>query len=130
MADTRLKPTDVEMQVLSVLWQNGPSTARQVLQAMPDRKIRAYTTVLTVMQVMEKKGLLSHTRQGMAHIYKPKVTKRDVLRPMMRGLVERIFGGSTSAAVQQLLSETDVTADELAKIREMLRDHERGRGGK
>lgn len=127
MADARFKPTDVELQVLSVLWQSGPSTARQVLEAMPDRKARAYTTVLTVMQVMEKKGLLTHTRQGMAHIYKPAVTRRQVLRPMMRGLVERVFGGSTSAAVQQLLSETDVTAEELAKIREMLREHELGR---
>ena len=70
MAEKRVKPTDVELQVLSVLWQRGPSTARQVLEAMPDGKARAYTTVLTVMQVMEK-GLLTHTREGMAQSYKP-----------------------------------------------------------
>ena len=53
-----VKPSDLEMQVLSVLWERGPSTAREVLEAMPDGKKRAYTSVLSVMQVMEKKGLL------------------------------------------------------------------------
>ena len=126
MARRQAKPTDVELQVLSVLWERGPSTARQVLEAMPDGKARAYTTVLTVMQVMEKKQLLTHTRDGMAHVYKPAITKRQVLRPMMKSLVQRLFGGSTSAAVQQLLSESDVTAEELAKIRHLLTEHERG----
>jgi predicted transcriptional regulator len=126
MARLQAKPTDVELQVLSVLWERGPSTARQVLEAMPDGKARAYTTVLTVMQVMEKKQLLTHTRDGMAHVYKPAITKRQVLRPMMKSLVQRLFGGSTSAAVQQLLSESDVTAEELTKIRHLLAEHERG----
>jgi predicted transcriptional regulator len=126
MARSQAKPTDVELQVLTVLWERGPSTARQVLEAMPDGKARAYTTVLTVMQVMEKKQMLTHTRDGMAHVYKPAITKRQVLRPMMKSLVQRLFGGSTSAAVQQLLSESDVTAEELAKIRHLLAEHERG----
>jgi predicted transcriptional regulator len=130
MAKSRsAKPSELELQVLSVLWRSGPSTARQVLEALPDGKARAYTTALTVMQVMEKKGLLTHTRDessGMAHVYRPAVTKRQVLRPMLRALVERVFGGSTSAAVQQLLDETDVTAEDFAEIREMLRQRETG----
>ena len=130
MAEPKGKPSDLELQVLSVLWGRGPSTARQVLEAMPDGKARAYTTVLTVMQVMEKKGLLTHTRDGVAHVYKPAVSKRQVLRPLLRGLVERIFGGSTSAAVQQLLAETDVTEADLARIRDLLREHEQGDRGK
>lgn len=130
MPESPAKPSELEMQVLAVLWDRGPSTARHVLEALPDGKARAYTTVLTVLQVMEKKGLVSHTRSGTAHVYQPAVSKRQVLRPMLRGLVQRVFGGSTSAAVQQLLSETDVSADELAKIRELLRAHEQGKRGK
>jgi BlaI family transcriptional regulator, penicillinase repressor len=130
MAEPKGKPSDLELQVLSVLWDRGPSTARQLLEAMPDGKARAYTTVLTVMQVMEKKGLLTHTRDGVAHVYKPAVSKRQVLRPLLRGLVQRIFGGSTSAAVQQLLAETDVTEADVAHIRELLREHEQGDRGK
>jgi BlaI family transcriptional regulator, penicillinase repressor len=115
-------PSDLELQVLSVLWKKGPCTARQVLDAMPDKKKRAYTTVLTVMQVMEKKGLLSHTRDGMANVYKPSLSRAQILRPILRGWVTKIFGGSPSAAIQQLLSDTEVDDAELAKIQALVKD--------
>ena len=121
MAPATGKPSDLELQVLSVLWDRGPSTAREVLGALPDGKARAYTTVLTVMQVMEKKGLLRHSRQKTAHLYSPAVNRRRILRPLLRGLVSRVFGGSPSAAVQHLLAETEINEQELAKIRELLR---------
>lgn len=120
------KPSDLEMQVLSLLWRNGPSTVRQVLEAMPDGRPRAYTTILSVMQVMEKKGLLNHTRDGLANVYRPKVSRQKVLGPMLRGLVRNVFGGSTSAAMQHLLSETNVSEEELAEIRDMLDRAEEG----
>jgi predicted transcriptional regulator len=129
MRAAKVKPSELELQVLSVLWGRGPSTARQVLDALADGKARAYTTVLTVLQVMEKKGLLTHTRDGVTHVYKPALSRRQVVGPLLRGLVERVFGGSTSAAVQHLLDDTDVTADDVERIRGMLREHERGKNG-
>ena len=105
-------------------------TARAVLEALSEEKARAYTTVLSVLQMMEKKGLVTHTRLGMAHVYKPMVTQRQVFRPLLRGWVERLFGGSTSAAVQQLLKETDVSDEELTQIQAVLRDHQKSRQGK
>ena len=81
---SKVKPSDLEMQILSVLWERGPSTAREVLEAMPDGKKRAYTTILSAMQVMEKKGLLGHTSRGVAHVYRPAVTKRKVIQPFAR----------------------------------------------
>ena len=62
------------MQVLSVLWGRGASTVREVMEAMPDGKARAYTTILSVLQVMEKKGLLSHVAEGNAHVYQARVS--------------------------------------------------------
>ncbi len=121
------KPSELELQVLAVLWERGPSTAREVLAAMPDGKERAYTTILTVMQVMEKKGLLSHTRQGIAHVYRPAVSRRQVLRPLLRGLVQRVFGGSPSAVVQHLLDETAVSPEELDRIRRLIEEHGSGK---
>ena len=118
------KPSDLELQVLSVLWDKGPSTVREVLFAMPDGKQRAYTTALSVMQVMEKKGLLTHDVKGRTHVYRPTVTRRQTLRPMLRGLVKNVFGGSTATAVQHLLRETDVSGRELAEIRRLLREQE------
>lgn len=116
-----VKPSDLEIQILSVLWDKGASSAREVLQAMPDRKKRAYTSVLSVMQVMEKKGLLKHTNRGVAHVYSPAVSKRTVIRPFMRKVLNEVFGGRPSAMMQALLTETTVSDTELAQIHKLLK---------
>ena len=115
-----VKPSDLEMQILSVLWENGASTAREVLKAMPDGKQRAYTSILSVMQVMEKKGLLKHTNRGVAHLYSPAVNRKKIIRPFMHKVVNEVFGGKPSAMMQALLTETPVSNDELAQIRKLL----------
>jgi len=115
-----LKPSDLEMQILSVLWDRGASTAREVLEAMPDGKRRAYTSILSVMQVMEKKGLLKHTNRGVAHVYSPAVSKKKIIRPFMHKVVNEVFGGRPSAMMQALLAETPVSDAELAQIHELL----------
>ena len=73
------RPSELETKVLGLLWEHGPSTVREVLASLSDGKNRAYTTVLTVMQGMEKKGLVSHTRSGLAHVYHPQVTRDEVV---------------------------------------------------
>ncbi len=117
------KPSDLEMQVLAVLWQNGPSTARQTLNAMPDGKERAYTTILSVMQVMEKKGLLSHDRQGNANLYKPTVSREMIMEPVMGNIVKNLFGGNRTAVMQMLLGD-DVSRREIDDIRKLLDEAE------
>lgn len=124
------RPSDLELQVLSVLWEQGPLTVRQVLGALPDGKKRAYTTVLSIMQIMEKKGLLDHKRNGLTHVYFPKVTAKQVLRPMMRDLVRNFFGGRPSTAMQYLLSEGSVKQDEIDEIRRLIDQHGRTAGPK
>ena len=116
-----VKPSDLEMQILSVLWDRGASTAREVLEAMPDGKRRAYTSVLSVMQVMEKKGLLKHTNRGVAHVYSPAVSKKKIIRPFMHKVVNEVFGGRPSAMMQALLAETPVSDDEMARIHKLLK---------
>lgn len=114
------RPSELELQVLGVLWRQGAATAREVLEAMPDGKRRAYTTVLSVLQVMEKKGLIAHTARGAANVYAPKATRRQVLGPLMRSLVNNVFGGSPSEAMMHLIRETEVTPDELDQMRRLL----------
>ena len=89
-----IRPSELELQVLAVLWERGPSSVRAVQEALPDGKDRAYTTVLSVMQVMEKKGLIGHSQQGQANVYHTLVKRGQVLRPMMRELIRNVFGGS------------------------------------
>lgn len=118
------RPSDLELQVLSVLWEKGPLTVRQVLEALPDGKKRVYTTVLTIMQIMEKKGLLDHDRAGLAHVYRPKVTRQQIYRPLMRNLVKNFFGGRASTAMQYLLGEVPIDPAELAEIRRLIDRHD------
>jgi predicted transcriptional regulator len=114
------RPSDLELQILAVLWERGPCSVRAVMDAMPDRKQRAYTTVLSVMQVMEKKGLVGHTTQGQANIYHPLVKRHQVLRPVMKELLQNVFGGSPARALQSLLDSGRVSDDELAEIRQVI----------
>jgi predicted transcriptional regulator len=117
------QPSSLEMQVLSVLWAQGPLGARQVLEALPDKKERAYTTVLSVMQVMEKKGLLRHETEGNRHIYAPRVKKSEVLGSFLKGLVSNIFGGSAASAMQHLLQTSPVSEEEIREMRALLDAH-------
>jgi BlaI family penicillinase repressor len=118
------EPSRLEMQVLSVLWQHGASTVRKVMELMPDGKARAYTTILSVIQVMEKKGLVSHVAEGNAHVYQARISRQKVTGPWLRGLVRQVFGGSAAAALQHLLAEERVSREELDEIREIIARHE------
>ncbi len=116
----KTKPSDLEMQILSVLWDRGASTAREVLDAMPDGKKRAYTSILSVMQVMEKKGLLTHTNRGTAYVYKPAVNKNKIIRPFVRKVVTEVFGGQPAAMMQALINEATISNDDLSQIHQLL----------
>ena len=118
------EPSRLEMQVLSVLWQRGASTVREVMEVMPDGKARAYTTILSVMQVMEKKGLLSHVTEGNTHVYQARLSRQKVTGPLLRGLVRQVFGGSAATALQHLLAEEKVSREELNEIKEIIARHE------
>lgn len=122
------RPSELELQVLSVLWERGPATARDVMAVLPDGKERAYTTVLSVLQVMEKKGLLKHRVQGKAHVYRPTVERQEVVGPMLRGLVDMVFGGDSAGALQCLLADGAVDGEELAAIQAVIARHERESG--
>lgn len=115
-------PSDLELQVLTVLWNQGPLSVSAVRNALPDGKDRAYTTVLSVLQVMQKKGLVGHTRQGNAHIFHPLVQRKQVLRPFMKQLLRNLFRGSPAEAVQSLLDSSRVSDEELAEIRQLIEE--------
>ena len=117
-----IKPSDLEMQILSVLWDKGDLTVREVLEAMPDGKKRAYTSILSVMQVMEKKGLLKHSTRGTAHVYKPAINRKKIIQPFMKKVLNEVFGGKPSAMMQALFSETPINDDEMAQIQEIIKE--------
>ena len=121
-----VEPAEFELQVLGTLWEYGPGTVRQVMERLSDGKERAYTSVLSVMQVMQKKGLLevSDERDGLAHIFKPMVSRHQVAVPLLRGLVAKIFGGSARTALQHLLDAETLDRREIEEMRKLLDDAE------
>jgi predicted transcriptional regulator len=114
------QPSDLELQILGVLWAHGPSAVRDVLEKMPDGKARAYTTILSCLQVMEKKGLVAHKREGQGYLYRPVVQKERVLGTVVRDLLRNVFGGRPSAALQYFIAESDCTNEEIAQLRRLV----------
>lgn len=121
-----IEPAEFELQVLGTLWEHGPGTVRQVMDRLSDGKERAYTSVLSVMQVMQKKGLLevADKRDGLAHIFRPLVSREQIAVPLLQGLVRKIFGGRTQTALSHLLQSDSVSHDEIAAMRKLLDEHE------
>jgi predicted transcriptional regulator len=117
-----IRPSELESQVLAVLWERGPSVVRDVQEALPDGRQRAYTTVLTTLQIMERKGLVTHDREGQANVYRPLVTRDQIAQPVVQTLVRNLFGGDATRAVQALLDSSDLSAAELKEIRRMINE--------
>jgi predicted transcriptional regulator len=120
------KPTDAELAILGVLWQRGPSTVKQVHQALSATRQTGYTTVLKFMQIMFEKGLLKRDSSTFAHVYQAAVLQEQTERTLVADLLERAFQGSTSRLVLRALSAKKASPEELAEIRKILRKQERG----
>ncbi|MEM9459843.1 MAG: BlaI/MecI/CopY family transcriptional regulator [Myxococcota bacterium] len=118
------RPTEAETEILSVLWSRGPSTVRQVHEALSQRGT-GYTTVLKLMQIMAHKGLLLRDESRRSHVYRPAVERTMMQRRWVDELLDRAFGGSTSALVLRALSSKRASPGELAEIRALLDELER-----
>ena len=118
-ADKSPLPTEAELEILQVLWKNGPSTVREVHEALSD-KGTGYTTTLKQMQVMTDKGLLRRSEKFRSHIYHAHVAREKTQLLLARNLLHRAFDGSAKNLVLGALSSQPVSRAELAEIRQML----------
>jgi predicted transcriptional regulator len=118
-----MKPSDLELQILALLWARGPSTGREVLENMPDGKERAYTSILSILQLMDKKGLVKRRREGLTDRWRPAHARKTILGQYLTDQVRKLFGGSPSAALQELLGSTKVTEAELNEIERVIQEH-------
>jgi len=120
------QPTDVEVAILRVLWERGPSTVREVhlaLQLSPERDT-GYSTSLKMMQVMLEKGLLKRDESQRPQVYAPTQPEEQTQRQMVNDLLQRVFGGSARKLVMRAVESEKVSADELAEIRKLLKQME------
>src|SRR5215218_8574339 len=120
------RPTDAELAILRVLWERGPSTVRQVHESLSGGRAIGYTTVLKLMQIMADKGIVERDETDRTHVYTPRRSEEHTQRQLLQDLLDRAFGGSALKLVMQALSTRKASPEELAQIRQLLDDRERG----
>ena len=121
---SRRRPTDAECNILSIIWDRGTATVREVYEELSQRQKVGYTTVLKFMQIMTEKGLLERDTSVRPQVFKPAREKSEVQRDMVGDLLDRAFGGSTESLVLGALSSRPSTPEEIAKIRQFLDEME------
>jgi BlaI family penicillinase repressor len=116
---------DLQLAIMQVLWRKGEATVRRVQEAIRAERPLALTTVATMLTKMENKGLVEHRAEGRRYVYRPLVSERQVRRSMVRRLTDGLFAGDALAVVSHLLSERDIPAGELARLKRMIEERER-----
>ncbi|WP_082111696.1 BlaI/MecI/CopY family transcriptional regulator [Spirosoma radiotolerans] len=120
-----MKPTDSELEILHVLWANGPSTVRQVHEKLSQSRDIGYTTALKLMQIMHEKGFLSREEDARSHTYAALVSEEDTQRGLVDRFVETAFRGSASKLIMQVLGHHKASRQELDEIKRLLNDLDR-----
>ena len=115
-----MKPTDAELEILHVLWANGPSTVRQVHENLSQGRDIGYTTALKLMQIMYEKGLLTRAETGKSHTYSAAVGEEATQQNLVDRFVETAFRGSASKLVMQVLGQHKASREELDEIKKLL----------
>ena len=112
--------TEAELRIMNVLWEKGAGTVHDVLQALPEKPALAYNSVLTIIRILEAKGYLKHVKENRAHVYMPKIDRKDATRFEVSHLVNRFFGNSHENLLLNILEEQSIDADELSRLRQLL----------
>jgi predicted transcriptional regulator len=122
MGSSPPRPTDAELAILRVLWERGPSTVRQVHEALLESRDTGYTTTLKLMQIMADKGLVTRDESSRTHVYAAAAHQELTQRQLVKDLMDRAFGGSAKALVLRALAD-ETSPDELREIRKLIDEY-------
>ena len=120
---------ELQHAIMRVLWTRGEGTVAEVHAALEDGHERALTTIATMLSKMEKKGVVDHRLDGRQFVYRPTVSEEQVARTMVADLTRQVFRGDFTALVSHLLSEQEIDADELSRLRELVEERQRREEG-
>ena len=127
MANEPPRPTDAELEILTVLWSiGGPATVRDVYNVISQRRPVQYSTVLKFMQIMAEKGLVRRDERERAHVYEAARPREWTQRQLAGDLLERAFNGSAKALLMGALSARKASKEELAEMRKLLDEYRKG----
>jgi predicted transcriptional regulator len=116
--------TPQELELMKIVWQKGPVTVRDVYETLLERRKIAYTTVMTMMRVLERKGYVKTRRENRAFVYRPARPERQVLRSMVREFVDRVFNGSAQPLLVHLMEDRRLSPKELEELERLIREAE------
>ena len=123
------RPTDVELRILDVFWDTGPSTVRQThtrIVERPDRAETSYSTTLRMIQVLHEKGFLTRDESVRPQVYRPTVSREEIQRSLLDDLSQRLFGGAMTDLVQCALRANSVSPAELDEMQRLIRQAKKG----
>jgi len=120
-----IKPTETELEILNILWNEGPCNVRTVNEIMNQQKEVGYTTTLKLMQIMTQKGLVERDESSRSHIYSAKIRAEDIQEQMLDKLLNTAFGGSASKLVLSALGSGKASARELEEIKALIQKLEK-----
>jgi predicted transcriptional regulator len=118
--------TNLELRLMKIVWDKGKATVKDVKDAVPRRRPLAYTTVLTVMRILERKGFVRHDAVDRTYVYYPVVTREEVVRSTVRDLIHRLFNGSAELLMANILDKEELTLDELERLRRLVTERKNG----
>ena len=113
--------TEQELEIMKIVWERDRSTVRDVYEALLERRKVAYTTVMTMMKILEQKKYLKKTMADRAHVYRPAQPKGQVIGDMVRDFINRVFNGSAEPLLVHLVREHDLSPEELEEIARLRR---------
>lgn len=119
------KPTASELEILRVLWARGPSTVREVHEALSEKKTLGYTTVLKLLQIMTAKGIVRRNETQRAHVYEAGLPAEQTKRQLAGDILQRVFEGSASQLMMHALAGKRTSQEEIEEIRQFLDEYER-----
>jgi len=114
--------TEAELRLMKILWRRGESAVNDLVAAMPDGETLAYNSVLTTIRILEQKGYVEHRQEGRAFVYRPCVAEEEASRSEVRHLMSRFFGNSREQLVLSLLGDDQISAKELERLKEAIRN--------
>ena len=112
--------TPLELELMKILWESGPSTVGEVLARLPEERALAYNTVQTMLNVLDRKGKVERALRDRAYVYTPKVSRGQAVGQAVGDIVDRMFGGSPERLVLSLVETKQLTPERLARLAEML----------
>ncbi len=117
-----LTPTPAEQAILEILWDNGEASVREVTEALARHKPVAYTTALTMLNVLGRKGFVSHRQEGRAFIYRATISRDQTRRQALDHLLQQFFDGSPNVLAQHLVDSHDIDRGELQALQQRITD--------